>query len=307
MSYKYNYSVIIPHFTRDGNLAMLRRAVASVPDRDDIQVIIVDNSLKPIPNDLFTERKNTKVVYSSNERKAGGARNVGMEESDAKWYLFLDADDFYTENAFEIFDSHLDSDNDLEFFCMGGAYSDDLSKRSDRGNRYTFQVIKFLETGDDTGLRINYPSPCAKMVKAELVEKYNIRYDEVPASNDVMFALKVGLKASSVGADARETYIATINRGSITRTQSLANIESVFYVLERYNKMLRENGYPDRRSEMSCIFRSAKYGAGPFFKLFFTALKSGNLFNGWKNWTRTLIRSNFSKKNKENSKYMVKE
>ena len=87
--YSYNYSVIIPHFTRDGNVEMLRRAVESVPERDDIEIIIVDNSLEPIPNDLFSARKYTKIIYSPNERKAGGARNVGMKEQNGMFSWML--------------------------------------------------------------------------------------------------------------------------------------------------------------------------------------------------------------------------
>lgn len=59
--YKYNYSVIIPHFTRDGNIEALRRAVDSVPERKDIQVFVIDNSINPIPKNLFEDRLNVSI------------------------------------------------------------------------------------------------------------------------------------------------------------------------------------------------------------------------------------------------------
>ena len=303
--YKYNYSVIIPHFMRDGNTNVLSRAVDSVPERDDIQVIVIDNSLIPIPNDLFHSRHNVTILYSPNERKAGGARNVGIDNSDAKWFLFLDADDFFTEKAFESFDKFLDSDYDLVFSLKRSVYGDDITKPAHRGDFTSNLVRKFIKTGDDTDLRINYPSPCAKMVRSALVVENNIRYDEVPASNDVMFALKVGLAAKKIGADPVETYTVTTTAGSITRTRSLENIESVFFVRERYNTMLKENGFCPNKSEMICIIRSAKYGIKPFLKLFFIALKSGNLFNGWRNWVNSFLHQFSKQKRRDDAKYNV--
>lgn len=303
--YKYNYSVIIPHFTRDGNIETLRRAVDSVPERKDIQVFVIDNSAIPIPNNLFESRLNVTILYSPNERKAGGARNVGIDNSDAKWFLFLDADDFFTEKAFGSFDKFLDSDYDLVFSLKRSVYGDDITKPAHRGDFTSNLVREFIRTGDDTDLRINYPSPCAKMVRSSLVIENNIRYDEVPASNDVMFALKVGLAAKRIGADAVETYTVTTTAGSITRTRSLENIESVFFVRERYNKMLKEHGYRSNKSEMICIVRSAKYGLKPFFKLFFVALKSGNLFNGWRNWLYSFVHQFSKQRRKDDAKYNV--
>lgn len=303
--YTYNYSVIIPHFTRSGNTDALLRAVESIPEREDIEVFVIDNSLTPIPDNLFQNRQNVRILYSSNERKAGGARNVGIENSDAKWFLFLDADDFFTEKAFSSFDRFLDSDYDLVFSLKRSVYGDDISKPAHRGDFTSNLVREFIRTGDDTDLRINYPSPCAKMVRSSLVKENNIRFDEVPASNDVMFALKVGLAAKKIGADAEETYTVTTTAGSITRSRSLENIESVFFVRERYNKMLKENGYRPNKSEMICIVRSAKYGIKPFFKLFFIALKSGNLFNGWRNWVNSFFHQFSKQKRKDDAKYNV--
>jgi glycosyltransferase involved in cell wall biosynthesis len=305
--HKYNYSVIIPHFTRDGDVSALIRAVSSVPEREDVQVVVVDNSLKPIDAKLFTSRKNVQILFSPNERKAGGARNVGIENSDAKWLLFLDADDLFKEKAFDVFDSHLDSKNDIEFSVMTGAYSDDLKKWSDRGEVYANLVRDFLSSGDDTKLRLEYRSPCAKMVSSDLVNKNNIRFDEVPASNDVMFGLRIGLAAKSIGADERETYVATVSQGSLTKTLSLENIESRFNVCLDRNQTLVKNGYKKDSSVMLFIVKSLHYGVKPFLRLLWKAIKSGDLFVGWRNWLGTLLHLFDRKKRNEKKKYQITE
>ena len=305
--YKYNYSVIIPHFTRDGDVSALMRAVSSVPEREDIQVIVVDNSIKQIDPLLFNKRKNVQVLFSPNERKAGGARNVGIENSDAKWLLFLDADDLFTRSAFDIFDSHVDSKNDIEFSVMIGAYSDNLEKWSDRGEFYAKLVRDYLKTGDDTKLRLEYRSPCAKMVSARLVNEHNIRFDEVPASNDVMFGLKIGLAAEGIGADERESYIATVSQGSLTKTLSLDNIESRFYVCLDRNQTLVKNGYKRDSSVLLFIVKSLHFGVKPFFRLLWDAIKSGNLLVGWRNWFGTFVHLFDRRKRNDNKKYQITE
>ena len=48
-----NYSVIIPH---RNSVAFLRRAVESIPQRDDLEVLVVDNSTEVIDLSFLTGR-----------------------------------------------------------------------------------------------------------------------------------------------------------------------------------------------------------------------------------------------------------
>ena len=288
-SNKYTFSVIIPNFSRGGNCDMLIRAVSSVPERDDIQVLVVDNSLTPIPRELFPERKNVRVIYSPNERKAGGARNVGMDNSDAKWYLFLDADDFFTENAFEFFDKHINSDSDIVFFMPDSAFNDNLMIKSGRSDGYEKMIKKYIKTSDDTDLRINFPPPWSKMVSSTMVKSNDIRFDEVAAGNDVMFALKIGFAAEKIEVDEHTVYCVTKNEGSLTQNDSLENTLSRFYVNQRRNKLLKENGYKKDASVLLFIIEGGRYGIKPFFSMLHSAIMNGDLFVGANNWPTTFI------------------
>ena len=80
------FSVIIPH---KDCIALLYRAVDSIPDSLDIQILIIDNSISPIPSDLFKRnRKNVEIFYSDPQLGAGGARNTGLRYAKGKWLLF---------------------------------------------------------------------------------------------------------------------------------------------------------------------------------------------------------------------------
>ena len=96
MNMKYNYSIIIPH----KNIPkLLQRCLDSIPQRDDVQVIIVDDNSDPSIVDFEKfpglKRKNTIVVFDKSSKGAGHARNIGIERSNSKWLIFADADDFF--------------------------------------------------------------------------------------------------------------------------------------------------------------------------------------------------------------------
>ena len=108
----YNYSIIIPHKNCPD---LLQRALDSIPEKDDIQVIIVDDnsdaSRVDFKNFPGLNRKNTIVVFDKSGKGAGRARNIGLSKIDnnTTWVTFLDADDFYSKDAKEIFENYKDN------------------------------------------------------------------------------------------------------------------------------------------------------------------------------------------------------
>lgn len=280
-----NYSIIIPHFSINGT-ELLLRSIESIPIREDIEVIVVDNSLTPINENLFINRKQTYVFFSDNIRGAGGARNEGIKHAHGKWLLFMDADDYFVKNAFVYIDKYMNSDNDIVFFKPISAFSD-TGEIAQRHLKYSELLENSIYNQDLTPLRLDFSVPWGKMIKSSFVKDNFIYFEEVPASNDVIFSLITGLKAKKIMADNHTIYCVTVNRGSITNTLSLRNIESIFGVCIRKNAILRQYGYKATSSVMYQIFRSARFGIIPCVKLICRALISGDLFVGCGNWFNT--------------------
>ena len=114
-NHNISFSIIIPHYTKT-DTTLLERCVRSTPERDDIEVLVIDNSPKEIDADLFNFRNNVKILYSEKGKGAGCARNKGLERASGKWIIFMDADDYLTENAFSHFDTHVDDSVDIIYF-----------------------------------------------------------------------------------------------------------------------------------------------------------------------------------------------
>lgn len=276
---------------------MLCRAVASIPMRSDIEVIVVDNSLNPIPSDLFADNRIVSVYYSDNKRGAGGARNEGLIKSVGKWLLFMDADDFFTEKAFDSFDTFLDSKNDIIFFKPTSCFSDTFEV-ADRHSVMCKEIDEYFVTGDEFDLRCNeFDVPWAKMFRSAFVKDNNFTFEEVPASNDVMFSLRTGLNAKKIEASSDIVYCVTVTKGSITNVISLGNLESIFNVKIRKNALLVESGHKRLCSVANTIRRSTKYGFSTFMRFLWKALITGNLFVGYNRWLKTLL--SYQKKRKE--------
>lgn len=233
----FTYSVVIPH---KNCVPLLQRCLESIPKRSDIQVIVIDDvsdlseSERALMESFANER--TKVVFLSQSKYAGGARNVGLSLADGKWIVFSDSDDFFTPNAFEIMDDYVDSDYDIIFFGHTACFSDTLepTNRYGKRNQYVEEFAKTHSESAEKQLRYHNPIPTSKMLRNSFLKEKGIKFEEIRTSNDSMFSLLSGYYANSIFADVRKTYCGTVRRGSLTQTKNRENTYC------RYAEMVRE-------------------------------------------------------------------
>ena len=285
------------------SIQTLARLFDSIPVSSQIEIILVDNSLDPIKKEDVGIDRDYILLHADSKRYAGGARNVGIENAHGKWLVFADADDFFAQNAFDVFDSYLDSDAEIIYFCAQGIYSDTM-KLSDRGNHYTSLVQKYIK-GEvkEQKIRFDFSVPWAKMIKKELVDKNNIRFAEVIASNDIYFSLLAGYHAKKIDAVEQCVYFVSTTRGSLTnRRNTEVNYSQYLENLKR-NFFLREKGFSAyQASIMVFFFRAFKFSKRRLFRMFGDLIRyRQNPFVGWENWFNTY----FSLKKKEKNNIYI--
>lgn len=241
------YSVIIPYH---GDAAFLRKAVSSVPDRTDVQVVIVDNNPQSLPRADRPVLHQASLLYLTSDPAlgAGHARNVGLRHVTGRWLLFLDADDYFTPQAFDAFDRHSDSEADIIFFDADSINLPDGSRGKRHKKLHQF-LSTYLKTGNEDSVRYLFVNPCCKMMRSSFVLEGGFLFDEIKVSNDQMFSIHTGHAANKVEGFPDIVYMITVGERntSLTRTRSAENQYIRYQTAIRQYHFMESIGRPDLR------------------------------------------------------------
>ena len=264
----YQYTVIIPY--RD-TVDLLHKAVSSIPDRDDIQVVIVDNSVALLTEEQIPKKQSANVVYISSDPTmgAGRARNEGLKHIEGQYVLFLDSDDYFISGAFDEFDKYSSKVYDIVFF-MADSVKLSTGEKSNRHKTIEKNIHSYFETGNEDFLRYRFANPVCKLIRSNLIVENNIRFEEVKVSNDAMFSLRTGYKAKTVTASPVAVYMITeAEKGvSLTTDTSAENSFIRYQVAIRGYKFLKSVGRPDIRPRFFSymLYALRNYGVKEMWK-----------------------------------------
>lgn len=303
------YTIIIPH---KNTPLLLLRCLKSIPMRGDVQIIVVDDnsdsSIVDFNNYPGVNIPNVEIIFSKYSKGAGYARNLGLSKAKGKWILFADSDDFFNCCFSELIEKYKDSNSDIVYFNVNSVFSDTLTP-SPRSEYYSNLIEKYYidqNKGEDI-IRYNFLTPWAKFIKYELIKENKIHFDEVLASNDVMFSIKTGHVAKLISIDKNALYCVTVTKGSLTNRRGFEILYSRYLVTLRANNFLRKvNKKQYRKSVIYFIISSPGYGISAFLKVLFAACKyRANIFIGMENWITTIL--NFRNSSRYKTKYITKE
>lgn len=240
-----NYSFIIPH---KNSYELLNRCLKSIPQRNDVQVIVVDDNSSCIDElqTLVTQYPTVELYLTTKDKGAGYARNVGLTKAKGKWLVFADADDFFNDGFDATLNKYINAEYDIIFFNSNSKFSENLQETETR-NLYIKNGIKNKDIG-----MLKYGSTVvwAKFYKTDLIKQYNIRFDETIASNDVMFATKTSYHAQKVYIDDSCIYCSTVNLSSLSYKFTIPNLDSRFYVGLSRNSFLEKIGVTQYRTNI---------------------------------------------------------
>lgn len=232
-----NYTIIIPH---KNTPKYLQRCLDSIPEREDIQVIVVDDNSDNVDTINFPglNKKNTEVYFTKEGKGAGYARNIGLSRAKGKWLLFADADDYFNLDFLTITDEYLDSDNEIIYFSAS-SIDIDTGKRSNRNKILVKSINEYKEgciKSKDNLVFKNW-MPWCKMFNHDFVQKNNLKFEEVKVGNDALFTINAGISANKIYVDVRSIYCVTFNKKSL----SFNNNEDLFD--ERFMSKIRINNF----------------------------------------------------------------
>lgn len=225
----YNYTLIIPHFNIP---QLLNRLLRTVPKRDDLQVIVVDDCSTKGTEELELLKKEYDWVewYDTGTNGGGGkARNIGIQHANGKYLLFADADDFFTPAIYDVLDSYINATSDI-IFCNVSSVNSISYKPSNRVlfHNYAIELYNSNQQKASNKLRFSFGEPWSKLIRTELVRKHAIKFQETPCYNDTQFSYLCGFFCKSVTVDNRVTYIVTFRNDSVVNSV-IKEREELFY------------------------------------------------------------------------------
>ncbi|MFS1424009.1 glycosyltransferase family 2 protein [Shewanella sp. 10N.286.48.B5] len=236
MSYKY--TVIIPHYN---NINGLNKLLSTIPSKNYVEVIIVDDNSHSKVTDYIDEfmvkhyENLTVLTNESGYKGAGAARNIGIKHAKGEFIIFADSDDYFVDNAFDTICSGLKKDCDICYF-KPTSFCLVEKEKSDRHVRYAKLIDNYLQS-ECEDIRYKFYVPWSKVFRRKFLVENNVRFDEVLASNDVMFSLVSGSKANKISVLDEVFYCVTRGVGTLTVNRSK---EVVF---SRVEVALRESSY----------------------------------------------------------------
>lgn len=244
------YTIIIPHYNTPD---LLVRCLKSIPEREDIQVVIVDDNSPG--SDLYLskykELKRAGVEFYINKDGlgAGHIRNIALQYAKGKWLMFADADDFFVKDLGGILDENYNEQSDVIYYNMRRCDSDDVSRVVPGDFDALFD--KYDISQDRRLFSICHPMPWGKIIRRKLVEDNNIRFQETRANNDFLFSVKVGTLANSIKAKNQQLYWYTYRLGSLSNENTLESLEKekdrmrAFFAVQEFLDMhhIIINGY----------------------------------------------------------------
>lgn len=246
------YTIIIAH----KNIPqLLQRCLESIPVRDDVQVIVVDDNSSPEVVDFShfpgLEREGVEVIFTKEGKGTGYARNVGLDHAAGKWLMFVDADDYLLPEMSGIMDEEVATGADVVYFRPKAVNMEHPNVPSNRANLYNEIVDEYFRTGSEVGLRFRWFSACSKMIKRDLVERNSLRFEEIRYANDTLFSARMGCVAETIVVRDNSYYMIT-ERGS----SLMANFGSKPGELEarsgaffRVQQLIHSCGYPIDENE----------------------------------------------------------
>lgn len=237
-------SIIIPHYNSKDSVVKL---IDTIPSKEEIEVIVVDDNSSEDLSLLYkyvdqSDKNITLIKNTTGNKGAGAARNCGLNVATGEWLLFADSDDFFVGNWYEKVESYFNSNYDMVYFSPT---SMDLStgKECSRHVMYKELIEKMVANpsrANNLNLRYCFCTPWSKLIRRKIQVDNNLSFDEILASNDIMFITKCAYAAKNIAADDHTIYCVTRDGNSMTAEKNKDRFMTRVDVLKRRYLFLEE-------------------------------------------------------------------
>lgn len=239
------YSVIIPVYNAKETL---RRCLDSLVRQQfsDYELLLINDGSTDGSDAICREYANTYSCIRYFAKENGGvssARNLGLEQAEGEYILFVDSDDYVSQDYFALLSHTLES-NAVDLLMFGYRNFGGASTEWDTGvfceetesgvaKRISFAVCQYL-----------FSSLLSKAFKRQIIERDNIRFsNDLAIGEDQTFIFTYAMHIRSIGSIENHLYNVDVSDGnSLSRkarpylTEQLMEVNRRMYAAYRVSE-----------------------------------------------------------------------
>lgn len=274
---KYDIAVIVPVYNCENYIKeCLEAIILNFNAKYKMQVIIIDDGSRDntanICKDYQKRYRNITYKYQENQG-VSVARNTGLYMTDAKFVMFVDADDILCMDAIDIC---LDNMKNADFLIGGYTTFKSNFLMEKNENIEFFGNIKDFSKEIEKWLYPPYVlSPWGKVFKNDIIKDNNIKFlRNINYGEDAIFVFEYLCNVKNVVSMAKIIYNHRVDNYNSLGSGYKSNLIDCDIIVNKYlEKFLKENG--NDKYEVICNDRFVQNFSGNIRKLILSDLKFG--------------------------------
>ena len=200
----YKISIIIPIHNIERYLTQtLESLLNQTIGHENLEIIMVDDCSDDgsieIINNYANEYENFIAIHlQENSGLPGKPRNVGIERATGDFLIFMDHDDYLSEDACEVFYNKITNENVDIVFSRYNYIFDDGRIEHNPNHFGEISEIKIDSIDENIELLKTAPSIWTKIFRRKFIIDNNIRFPEGMLAEDLSFVVHSFLKANGI-------------------------------------------------------------------------------------------------------------
>ncbi|MEJ7218457.1 bifunctional glycosyltransferase/CDP-glycerol:glycerophosphate glycerophosphotransferase [Staphylococcus gallinarum] len=227
MGNEKDVSIIIPVFNAEQHIEETLNSIENQRFNGAIEVILINDGSEDKSVDIIEsfinnhKKKNIRYrLFDDGINKGQGARrNFGIDNANGEAILFLDSDDLLVKDAIQVSFDRLKGtyENDFVIFEWAYYYPDQDETIFVNKEKYQSKKALYRETCEMLLSCTSYFT-VNKLYRKEFLDNHNIRYGEGYIYEDLVFYVKVALRANRVPVISNILYKIRVHNQSTTKT-----------------------------------------------------------------------------------------
>lgn len=113
------FSIIIPAYNAEKEIKKTLQSVLNQTFKD-YEILVINDFSTDKTKEIVEKYKDVKLINHSKNKKAGGARNTGIDNAKGEYVFFLDSDDqIYDSNVLQKISDNIDKNNSPDIVYLG--------------------------------------------------------------------------------------------------------------------------------------------------------------------------------------------